>query len=95
MTPAAKLQEYLKKRVQNSGGQYRKIRYEGRNGCPDCLIWWEWPALAFVEIKAPGDRHSTLQMRERARMDQAGVPAFVARSEADIDEIVQKVRLTG
>lgn len=92
MTPAGKLQERLKKLVQGSGGQYRKVRWEGRKGCPDCFVWWEWPHVAFVEIKAGQDRYSKLQEREAARMQQAGIPVFTARELNDIDAIVELIR---
>lgn len=92
MTPAGKLQDHLKHVVQGSGGQYRKVRWEGRNGCPDCLIWWDWPRMAFVEIKAFGDRYSKLQEREVNRMQNAGIPVFTARDLTDIEAIVEIVR---
>jgi hypothetical protein len=92
VTPAGRLQDHLKHVVQKSGGQYRKVRWEGRSGCPDCFVWWTWPRVAFIEIKADGDRLSKLQTREIERMDEAGVPVFIARSNEDIDEIVRKVR---
>jgi len=92
MTPAGKLQDHLKHVVQKSGGQYRKVRWENRNGCPDCFIWWEWPRVAFIEIKAGGDRLSALQFREIARMREAGIPVYIARTIEEIDEIVAQVR---
>lgn len=92
MTPAGRLQDHLKHVVQKSGGQYRKARWENRRGCPDCFIWWTWPCAAFVEIKADGDVLSSPQKREIERMERDGVPVFIARSKADIDEIVKKVR---
>ena len=92
MTPASKLQERLKKLVQGSGGQYRKVRWEGRRGCPDCFIWWDWPAAAFVEIKAVDDRYSKLQEREVTRMQNAGIPVFTARTLDDVEAIVEIVR---
>ena len=92
MTPASKLQEHLKKLVRGSGGQYRKVRWEGRRGCPDCFIWWDWPAVAFVEIKADKDRYSALQEREVNRMQNAGIPVFTARDLTDIEAIVEVVR---
>jgi hypothetical protein len=92
MTPAGKLQDYLKQKVQKSGGQYRKVRWEGRNGCPDCFVWWNWPHVAFIEIKAFGDRVSTIQDREIERMRTYGLPVFIARTIEEIDEIVEKVR---
>ena len=92
MTPAGRLQDHLKHIVQKSGGQYRKVRWEGRSGCPDCLVWWQWPAAAFIEIKAEGDRLSKLQTREIERMEMAGVPVYVAHSIAEIDAIVAEIR---
>lgn len=92
MTPAAKLQDRLKKLVQASGGQYRKVRWEGRRGCPDCFIWWDWPHAAFVEIKAGADRLSKLQEREVARMQRDGLPVYTARTLEDIEVIVNEVR---
>ncbi len=92
MTPAGKLQERLKKLVQGSGGQYRKVRWEGRRGCPDCFIWWEGPAMAFVEVKAGDDRYSALQAREVSRMQNDGIPVFTARDLSDVEAIVEIVR---
>jgi hypothetical protein len=92
MTPAGKLQDYLKQKVQKSGGQYRKVRWEGRNGCPDCFVWWQWPHVAFIEIKAFGDRVSKVQDREIERMRTYGLPVYIARSNEDVDKIVEQVR---
>jgi hypothetical protein len=92
MTPAGRLQDRLKQKVQKSGGQYRKVRWEGRNGCPDCLVWWDWPHVAFIEVKALGDRVSTVQGREIARMQRYGIPVYIARTNEDIDTIVEQVR---
>jgi hypothetical protein len=92
MTPAGRLQDHLKHVVQKSGGQYRKVRWEGRNGCPDCFVWWEWPHVAFIEIKADNDRVSKVQQQEILRMRAYGVPVFIATSKEEIDEIVQQVR---
>ena len=92
MTPAGKLQDYLKKLVQGSGGQYRKVRWEGRNGCPDCFVWWTWPDVAFIEIKAPGDRYSKLQAREVERMQRAGIPVYTVSTIEGIDFVVSEIR---
>ena len=92
MTPAGRLQDHLKHVVQKSGGQYRKVRWEGRRGCPDCFVWWTWPHVAFIEIKADKDRVSGHQQREIGRMQDDGFPVFIARSIEEIDEIVKKVQ---
>ena len=92
MTPAGRLQDHLKQKVQKSGGQYRKVRWEGRRGCPDCFVWWTWPHVAFIEIKADKDRVSGHQQREIGRMQDDGIPVFIARTIEEIDEIVKKVQ---
>jgi len=92
VTPAGRLQDHLKHVVQKSGGQYRKARWEGRKGCPDCFVWWQWPRAAFIEIKAGADRVSGHQQREIERMREDGLPVFIARTIEEIDEIVKKVR---
>ena len=91
MTPAGKLQAHLKRVVQQSGGQYRKVRWEGRRGCPDCFVWWTWPRIAFIEVKAPGDRYSKLQEREVARMQDAGIPVYTVSTIEGIDMIVPEI----
>ncbi len=92
MTPAGRLQSYLKHVVQHSGGQYRKVRWEGRNGCPDCFVWWTWPRAAFIEIKAPGDLYSKLQEREIERMQRGGIPVYTVSTIEQIDFVVSEIR---
>jgi len=92
MTPAGRLQDHLKHVVQKSGGQYRKVRWEGRRGCPDCFVWWKGGKSAFIEVKAPGDRYSKLQEREVARMQHDGIPVYTVSTNEEIDEIVGKIR---
>ena len=92
MTPAGKLQAHLKRVVQQSGGQYRKVRWEGRRGCPDCCVWWTWPRIAFIEVKAEGDRYSKLQEREVARMQDAGIPVYTVSTIEGIDFVVSELR---
>jgi hypothetical protein len=92
MTPAGKLQAHLKRIVEQSGGQYRKVRWEGRRGCPDCFVWWTWPRAAFIEVKAEGDRYSKLQEREVRRMQDAGIPVYTVSTIEGIDMIVSEIR---
>ena len=91
MTPAAELQAHLKKRVELTGGFYRKAQWVGKRGCPDCFVWWTWPVAAFVEIKAGKDRLSVIQAREIERMRASGIPVFTARTVEDVDWIVDQL----
>jgi hypothetical protein len=91
MTPSAKLQAHLKKRVKETGGQYRKVRWEYRRGCPDCFVYWPGRRFAFIEVKAGKDVVRPEQKREIARMEASGIPVFTARTEAEIDAVVEKI----
>lgn len=92
MTPAGRLQDEIKRLVAHSGGQYRKVRWEGRRGCPDCFVWWDWPNAAFIEVKAGKDRFSGLQEREVRRLMSAGIPVFTVRDLADCARVVDLAR---
>lgn len=88
MTPEGKIEAHLKKRVSQLGGEIRKLSWIGRRGAPDRLIWWPGPIFAFVEVKAPDGRISTLQQREMERLAQAGFVVAVVWSEEDVDELL-------
>ena len=92
MTPAGKLQDELKRLVAHSGGQYRKVQWTGRRGCPDCFVYWVWPSIAVIEVKAGKDRFSTLQSREVRRLLDAGVPVFTVRTLEDCARVVDLAR---
>lgn len=92
MTPASRLQKTLRKRVEATGGIYRKVKWEGRGGCPDCFVWWEFPCIGFIEVKAGDDKYSVLQEREVQRMKQSGIPVFTLRHEGEIDGIINEIR---
>ena len=58
MTPEGKIEKYFIKRVKETGGEQRKLKWIGRNGAPDRLAWW--PPKLSVECRSatnviPGD----------------------------------------
>ena len=89
MTPAGKLQAYLRRKVEALGGQYRKVRWEGRVGCPDCYVWLPGGRYAWIEVKAGRDRLSKLQDLEVGRMLKAGLCVCVVKDEAGIDFVLE------
>ena len=89
MTPSGKLQKYLSKAVKASGGTFRGCRWKGRAGCPDCFCWWPGGRVCFVEVKTGTDKLRPEQVRDVAQLRKDGIPVFEARSEADMDRIVE------
>lgn len=92
--PEASVEDYLRKRVKEKGGQYRKVSWPGRRGAPDQLIWFEFPRVALVECKAPGEEVDwrSLQGREIRRMREAGWPVHVVASRSEVDAVIEEVR---
>ena len=94
MTPEGKLETYLRRAVKQAGGQIRKTRWIGRRGCPDDFIWFTFPRVAFVEVKADGkdlDPRSQ-QAHEIRSMHADGLPVFVVSSTHEIDEVIRLVK---
>jgi hypothetical protein len=94
VTPEGKIEAYLKRRVEQTHGQIRKLAWLGRRGAPDRMIWWKgpWgPLLAFVEVKAPNGKATTLQKREHARMRAAGFNVYVVASEEAVEAFLTEM----
>ena len=90
MTPEGKVQAYAKAELEKLGALVRKLRYEGRNGCPDLLVLLPGGVVWFVEVKkdeATGpDPH---QAREHERMRKRGANVFVVGSKSQVDTLIR------
>jgi len=88
MTPEGKVEDYLIKRVTQTGGEVRKVAWVGRRGAPDRMIWWPGPVFSFVEVKAAGGKLSVLQKLELGRLQNAGFNVGVVYNEDDVDSLI-------
>lgn len=83
--------EYLKKRVTEYGGIYRKVSWEGRSDAPDYLIMIGG-AHFFIETKAPGERPRPSQIREFTKMfDYGGIATRVVSTFWEVDDFIRMV----
>lgn len=89
MTPEGKVQAYAKAELEKLGALVRKIRYEGRNGCPDLLVLLPGGGVWFVEVKkdefTSPDPH---QAREHERMQKRGANVFTVGSKSQVDSLI-------
>jgi len=85
-------EEYLKKRVKETRGDTRKVKWVGRRGAPDRLC--AWPTLgthAFVEVKE-ADQPWGLQdhqLREHNFMKGSGMNTVVLSTKEEIDIFIR------
>lgn len=102
VTPEGKIERYLKKEVEEAGGKIRKLKWIGKNGAPDRIMWWPGatdipeigahPRMAFVELKAPGKKPTKVQEEEIAKLREDGFTVLVVDSEEAADAAILLVR---
>lgn len=98
MGPEAKIEAYLKKRVLETGGRIRKLKWIGQRGAPDRMIWWPnadtsrsgrfLPITIFVEVKAPGKHATKQQDREHRRLRADGFEVWVINAKTSVDNLI-------
>lgn len=84
---------HLCKRVRAiEGGYIRKVKFEGRNGAPDYLVFLPGHKVLkkpfFVETKAPKKDPRINQSREIEKLERMGFKVFVPRSKEDVDSLI-------
>lgn len=93
------IEKHLVQRVKELGGEIRKVKWLGRRGAPDrvvmlpqvwahgfapnrlhCAIW--------VELKAPGEKPKSHQIREHERMRAMGQRVVVIDSIEGVEALL-------
>ncbi len=89
------IEAYLVKRVKALGGEVRKVAWIGRRGAPDRLVMmpFVWPRqdtarTIWVELKAPGVKPETHQLREHERMRKMGQRVVVIDSIEAVERLL-------
>lgn len=101
-THERQIEARLVKRVEELGGEVRKVAWISRRGAPDRLVMLPWmpgdqtPPTIWVELKAPGKAatfpntpHERAQHREHERMRKMGQHVEVIDSYEQIEELLK------
>lgn len=83
------IEKYLKTRVESEGGEYRRLKWIGRRGAPDDLVFLR--GAHFVECKAPGEPLAAHQEREHTRMRSQGIHVWVLDTYESVDRFIEWV----
>lgn len=83
------VEKYLVEKVKLEGGEIRKVKWIGRRGAPDRVVFLA--GVHFVELKAPGKKPEDHQIREHKRMLRHGVYVWVIDSMEMVDDFVETV----
>lgn len=98
------IEAHLVRRVKELGGEVRKVAWLGRRGAPDRLVMLpygkierlvegklkpELPTTVWVELKAPGVKPESHQLREHERMRRMGQRVVVIDSIEGVEELLR------
>ena len=78
--------------VRKAGGWCPKFISPGLNGMPDRIVLMPGGRIAFVEVKAPGQKPRKLQIRRHARLKVLGFLVFVLDDPKEIPDIITAIQ---
>lgn len=86
-----KIENYLKKEVENIGGISYKWVSPGRNGVPDRIVIFKGNVV-FVEVKSPGGDLQPDQRFQLNRLQLNGAKLSVVSTRKEVNELVKKIK---
>ena len=86
------IEEKLTKAVKQNGGLCWKFTSPGTAGVPDRIILMPKGRIAFVEVKAPGEKPRPLQLSRHRLLRRLGFKVYVLDALEDIEKIISEVK---
>lgn len=88
------IEQKFREAVRNAGGLALKFTSPGWDGMPDRLALLPGGRMAFVEVKAPGEKPRPLQLARHRTLRQLGFRVYVLDDEKQIGGIIDEIRAT-
>lgn len=91
-----KVEKYLKDEVKKIGGLARKWKSPGVDGVPDQLVRlhrWVNGMICMVEVKTIDGTRSPAQIREHARLVEAGCWVETVYGHEGVDQLIRKINV--
>jgi len=85
------IEQKLTKAVRQNGGVCWKFTSPGTAGVPDRIILMPKGQIAFVEVKAPGEKSRPLQLSRHRLLRKLGFKVYVLDALEDIEKIISEV----
>lgn len=79
--------------VKRHGGICPKFVSPGFDGMPDRIVLLPGGCMAFVEVKAPGEKPRPLQLSRHKLLRRLGFPVYVLDAEEQIGGILDEMRV--
>lgn len=88
------IEKKLVKMVNEVGGMALKFVSPGNSGVPDRLVLIAIGKIAFVEVKAPGEKPRPLQLRMINKIRKLGFKVYVLDDVTMIGVIINEIQST-
>ena len=84
----SQIEAYLVKQVHEHGGETRKVKWIGRVGCPDRIVFLNG-LIIWVELKTQSGKVSLSQSREIKFLELHDQFVFVIDSKFEVDYMIK------
>lgn len=88
------IEQKLAAEVKKVGGICPKWISPGFDGVPDRIVLMPGGKIAFVEVKAPGEKPRPLQLSRHELLRQLGFKVFVLDNVEKIGGMIDEIRTT-
>lgn len=86
------IEKKLTQAVKHMGGICPKFVSPSFDGMPDRIVLLPKGRMAFVEVKAPGERPRPLQLSRHKLLRRLGFPVYVLDTEEQIGGILDEIQ---
>ena len=88
------IESKLTNAVKQNGGVCWKFTSPGTAGVPDRIVLMPKGHIAFVEVKAPGEKPRPLQLKRKRMLEGLGFPVYVVDNIEQIGGILDEIQST-
>ena len=88
------IEQKFRAAVKTAGGLAVKFTSPGFDGVPDRLALLPGGRMAFVEVKAPGEKPRPLQLSRHKLLRRLGFKVYVLDDESQIGGIINEIQST-
>ena len=88
------IEQKFREAVKAAGGLAVKFASPGFDGVPDRLALLPGGRMAFVEVKAPGEKPRPLQLSRHRLLRRLGFKVYVLDDESQIGGIIDEIQST-
>lgn len=85
------IEQKLVSAVRRSGGIAPKLVSPGFDGMPDRMVLMPGGCIAFVEVKAPGEKPRPLQLSRHRLLRRLGFRVYVLDDAEQIETILREI----